>query len=62
MLYRLLEDLRFVIGVFFALISCILAVTGFMNGTSLNIQVGGLMGIFAVCMIALSLKDLKRLS
>ena len=66
MLNRLLEDLRFVIGVFFAILSCILAVTGMLNppadpsASNLNLAVGGIMGIFAVFMIVLSLRDLKK--
>ena len=60
MLNRLIEDLRFVIGVFFAIISCILALAGAINGTSLNLQVSGIMGIFALFMIVSSVRDVNR--
>jgi hypothetical protein len=66
MLNRLLEDLRFVIGAFFAILSCILAATGALHpptdptATNLNLAVGGIMGIFAIFMITLSIRDLKK--
>ncbi len=63
MLIRLMEDLRFVIGVFFAILSCILAFVGAnpnLAGGALDLQVAGLMGIFAAAMIGLALRDAKR--
>jgi len=65
MLIQLIEDLRFVIGVFFAILSCILAVTGALYppieaaDPNLNLAVGGIMGVFAVFMIVLAVRDLE---
>ena len=57
---RYLEDLRFVIGAFFAIVSLILLAVGLVNGTppthgiNLNLMTGAAMGIFSVAMIGLA--------
>jgi hypothetical protein len=65
-LVRLIEDLRFVIGAFFAVISVILIITGLITPTmaegttvNLNLTVGCLMALFAVFMITLAYLGMK---
>ncbi len=57
---KYLEDLRFVIGLFFAILSCLLVTLGLVDpstypdGLRLNLWAGTAMGIFASLMLALS--------
>lgn len=60
MLSRLIQDLRFVIGLFFAIVGGLLLAVGITNqapypdGLRLNLWAGSLMAIFATLMILLS--------
>lgn len=49
-----LNDLRFVIGLFFGLISLILLFAGVTTGTQLNLFVGIFIGFFSVLMLLFS--------
>jgi len=57
---KYLEDLRFVIGLFFAILGVLLMTVGTINastypdGLRLNLWSGAAMGIFAAVMISLS--------
>lgn len=66
MLYQLLEDLRFVIGALFAILSVILLIVGYTNpqttpnGINLNLFSGCTMGMFSIFMLGLSLFAANR--
>ncbi|MDD4004497.1 MAG: hypothetical protein PHW69_04755 [Elusimicrobiaceae bacterium] len=57
MLNRLLDDLRFPIGLLFLIFSVILTIVGIIlplkpgSGTNLNLFAGGVMGVFALFML-----------
>ncbi len=66
MLAKLVEDLRFVIGAFFAIVSLILLSLGIFDGASdpsglnLNLRVGVAMALFSLVMITVSVRSLER--
>lgn len=66
MLLRYLEDLRFIIGVFFGIIGVILLITGLLDGSQtpegvhLNLVAGGAMVGISALMLALSIGSASR--
>ena len=66
MALRYLDDLRFIIGIFFAIVGAILLATGFLDGsqstegTHLNLVSGGVMFALAALMLALSIGSASR--
>ena len=67
MAIKLFADLRFVIGFFFLIISCILLALGIGSPPveptelNLNLQVGVVMIIFATLMMGFSIKSAKEM-
>ncbi len=65
MFRNLMEDLRFIIGLFFGVISIILLLAGLIaapNATSdfnLNLIVGGYIGCFSIVMLVLGIRASK---
>lgn len=53
---RCIEDLRFVIGLFFGILACILTSTGLFHKTDLNLMTGLCMGIFSTIMLFISIR------
>ena len=67
MLNRLLEDLRFVIGVFFGMVGLILIVIGYSDpsgsiraGENMNLVSGWMMAVFAAFMLFLVFWDFRK--
>lgn len=53
-------DIRIPIGAMFLLLGPILLVTGWIDGTSLNVQSGGAMLAFGVVMLVLGVRGHRR--
>lgn len=53
-------DIRVPIGMMFSVLGPVLIATGFVNGTKLNVQVGGAMLAFGAAMLLFGLRAQRR--